>query len=1183
MDINGLLMNGRFFINFLYDNIKVFFSFIYRCLQNLVNTLILYKKIVFILLAVIILLIILKFLWRNRESLSKFLWMPEPLVSGLMLNLFGRFYKNHLTEGLLELQSFISTLPTTTPIIVILGDNDYFDNIVTCYKSSHITWLFIRNNIYIYIKYQDDVKFIISFLNKIRNKQPINSVVIKTDLKDGVPGDVIKTIAMTSGIKTPLYLSFHNIKWCEYMWEIFDKNSILGFLLDKNDAISSLTLTNDLNNLKLYIWEIMLKKSNCQLDFWNDFDEIKDQIIEVILYVLNLNYNFFRGVFFTADETRVHLNHLLEVPEEKVNYFIGFYENVVEKEVLLAIPLNEENTLINRYTKYQNTAFIVALVLIISYFINMNLNMFMFSKKYNNYLSDTNSVLSQQELAKNSNKSQIYTVYPIMSKMNDINLNNINYNIFPHVYLVNNIYEKLCQIEETLVFHILDTNNDQIENAQQKDITELTDTAFKQYYDYTNKILELEANILNSEKIKRFGIYKKRNEHNNQNAKMFFEKAFQDVRDKYCLFFKNFLSVYCSDDLLTQVTILQDKIDSFMKKNDIIEDHLKNLIQQYYQFNNALKMKNNKLQMASLLLLFARLEKSFIFGPSTVIETTTLLKNALATYYTKLLEVRSSIVGSILALHNENLVICDKLQTLIQDIERFLREPFMEKVNSNGPQIPNGNMISAWNIPVLKDMLNLRNKIPEYKTDLESYSPELQPIFFSIFQQQISKSLYNKVGIAQNIISLSSANIQNISDGFNIIETLLSFLLETGNLDYYEQIIAIFLHDLSLIHEKVEDQLKQTIFYSYARIIDLKKDNVQEFLCGSTKQNKIKDFLNDETDRLIRIFNNLVSPVLKILESDHFTKYRATQYQKYRSLEIELKKYDKGLENSIQRFTQFIIGLQNYTIYNSFRNPFGTYDNDDDDGYINNLLNNLKSEIIRMSQKLYTEEIVLSYDTIKQEFKAFMSKFPINSIYDYHNCISIAEFYNFLQKNKNVINSFENNSLMGSGAKESMYKLKSLLTGVKKDGNSYFYIGKIIYNSPDVYSKNNKYVGLVNINQTKDYLHYLIQDEIKLNIENPIYMHIEISHTSDMKILSGNGTCFKVEKTSKGIMLIFNDFFAFLEYIRLHEESKNKEDITIMVSIPVVFGKIHTNIKFTITFKNFLFFPNHLNNINDTV
>jgi hypothetical protein len=1169
MDINNM---GRFgtFLLLLWDLIKTVIHFIGEQYLRLLSLLVLYKKILLILMALFLISIICRFLWKNRENLSRFLWSPEPLIGGLALDIFGKFYKNHLTEGLLELQKFLHSLPPTAPIIVILGEEDIVNDVVTFYSSSSFSWFFIRNNIYLYIKKNDDVKFVVSFLNKIRPNKPLNSLVVKTNLELGVVGDVVKTIAMISGVKVPLYLVFHNLKWCEYMWEIFPRNSILGFLMDKNDAVSSVTINNDINNLKMYIWEHMLNSNNCNLDLWKDYDSMTEAVTEIVLYTFSLNYNFFRGVFFTCDEYKAHLKNRLSVPQEKITYFTNFYQEVVEQEVLLSTPLKEDDVFVSRYAKYQNNLFIFFTLCISAYFLNMNLNLWNFNKKFSYHLLEYEAILNNKNEKKTS-----YMMYNFLAKINSVNLKKISYKMYPHNYLVNNLYEKLCEIEEIFIFNILDdkTLAETIVTNDNNQLEEASSTAFRQLWDYTNKILELERNIFYGNDIKRFGIYKKRNDLNNKNAKIFFEKSFHDIRDNYFILLKNFLSLYCNHEVFEEVEALKEYFNKLFKNSDIQSEDIQILVSKYHKLDNLLKIKNSKIQILNLYLLFKNLEKSIIFGPNVVTNSQMIIKNSLGDYYMQITSVKDPLIGNMVLIENDNLVLCEKIKNIVSDMEEFLQEPFMQDINNNDPVIPPGNMVSSWNIPILKDIWNLRNKDTEFKEKLSKYSPELYSIFYNIFQRKLSKLVFTKIGIAQNIISAESINLQNTSDAFGIIVFLLDYFLETGNLEYYDTIINIFLHDLIILDKKIENQMEKTIFYSYRRLHSLKKDNLQEFLCETNKPSKVKEFLDGEIDNLIKIYNGYMAPILKIIDSDHFSKYRGSQSIKYRNVGNEIKKYEKSLDNSIQNFTKFIISLKNYSIYNSFNTVFEEVD---DDGYLADLLTNLKNEIISVSQKLYTEELSLSYDNLKQEFKIFSHKFPFDNQYTGTNNVNIHELYKFLQKNKTVINIFQNNNIIGENRKKSIYKLQTLLNGIKKDEEGYYYSEKVIYNHSDIGSRHSKYLGLVNINQTKQYNSYELQEEIKLYIDSPVYIHMELSHLEDLVILPAKHHFFKIIKTNKGITLVFDNFWGFFHYIQLHEEKKLNDDVTIIVSIPVEFGGMVSSIRFPITFKNFIFFPNEL-------
>jgi hypothetical protein len=1177
MDYKNLVAIIINFFNLIYDICKTLISGILMHIKNLINTLFFFKKFLVVILILYIIYICAKNVWRNKEHLSRFLWVPEPIVSGFILDFFGQFYQNHLTEGLLALQNLLNTLPNSTPIIIILGEEDNFENIVTAYKNKNLSWFFIRNNIYIYIKNSQDAKFTISFLNKIKNIQPINSVVLKTTLTEGVTEDILKIIAMTSGIKAPLYLVFHNEHWCNYMWEYFNKNTILGFLLENNNIISSLTLDNTLNNLRLYIWENILKTGHYSFEFWHDYENMKPRLLEILIFVYNLHYNYFRGIFFTSNEYKVHLEHLLEVPQEKNNYFTTFYKEIVEAEVFLATPFFEENIFISRYTKYKTNFFICCMFFLSAYILNTYINIWNFNKTYTEYLLQTKNLLSQKgSLQKHKNNS--YTIYELMNKINNINLSNIHYKYLPHIYLVNNLYETLCSIEELLIFFVLNLPPEDINVNQLEGNKENVIESFNKFKNYTLKILEIEKNIFTNEETKRFGIYKTRNEINSKNAKLFFEQSFEDIRLRYTELLHIFIEHYCDATMLEDINIFQLNLEVFFKNNDIQIDNLQNLIKDYYKLQNSLKLKNSKLQLDFLLLLFARLEKSIIFGPNIILESQNIIHTALTDYYLNIISIKNNTIGNILIMQNNNLYICDKLTKIITDLENFLEEPFMENIRNSCIQIPIGNMITNWNIPVLKDILNLRNQAPSFKEKLNHYSTELQIIFFNIFQKKLSQTIFNKIGIAQTINSLDNINLQNTIEAFTILNILLDFFFLTGNMDYYNYLIDVIIHDIKLINNIVEEKLQNTIFYSYARMYNLKRDNIQEFICNTNKLNKIKNILNTETDNLFQIYTTYMEPIIKILESDHFISYRGSQYMQYCNIKEEFKKYNKGFDNALQRFQKFISSLQTYSIYDSFN---FTFDISEEDSYLDDLLTQLKEEIIKISQKLYREELLLLYDNLRQSFKGFFIKYPFNKNYEADNCVNTDDLYILLKKNEKIIDIFDKNNILSNEIKISIQQIKSLSENIRKDTYGYYFQGKVIYNIHDSKSQHNKYIGLVNINQTKEYAHFLLQEEIKLYMHQPVYLHIEISHHKDLRISHHiHKNFFHVQINPQGVTLIFENFWSFMHYIFIHEEIRTKEDITMIVNIPVEYNHIPTNIRFSINIKNFLFFPNNLPPLN---
>lgn len=1184
MSLSNLVSMGDLLFKVFADTIKNILSLIYNYYSHLIETIFYYQKLFFFLSTIGLIYIVINFIWKYKENISRFLWLPEPIMGGILLNTFGQFFHNHLTDGLLELQKFLSNLPTTN-IIVIIGKEDEFSKVITSYKNDYISWMYINNSIYLYINFQEDVKFVVNFLNKMSSKQLLNSLVIKTNIKNQINEDLLKTIAMCSGLKLPLYLVYENLCWCEYMWSYFDRNEIFGFLFDKNIGISPDIINKELYNLKLYILENMLKNNNFYLDFLNDFEGTIKSLTESIMNVYNGNYNFLRGVFFTTNENKVNLEGIFKIQEENKSYFIGFYSQIIEKEVLLSKPYN--NVFASRSNKYRNNIFVIALLLTTLYFIKMNINLMTFKKdfesgfkEFNNfinikkqqYLKNNKNILSE-ELKDYQKKDEIYEIYKLLNIIDNTNLKPIYYKYFPHIYFVGYLYNELASIEEKLIFKLLElkTNFANLEIVEKNEDDDEWIQSFQEFQNYVKKVLDLEDILLSNTSIVRFGVIRKTNK-NNKNLNDLLSVYYEDLRATYFLLFKKFVKSYCNDNILNEVENLNKQLNNLFRQN---QNHsisqLQNIISSFYELNKNLLLKNSKLKNLTLNILLERIKKSIIFGEDIFIETNNILQNNLKKHYLELIAIKNPIIGNILLIENDKFSIDTKCANIINDISKFLQEPFMEVANNNGPQMPTG-MVSSWNLYVLKDTLNIRNKFSDFKKKINDYSSELHNVFLNIFQYKIGESIFNKIGISQNLTSLESLNIQNLIDAFDTLNILLNFFLELGATTYYNNLLNILYHDITLVDKKIEESLKDSIFYSYKTIKFLKKDNIQEFLTNSTKQNKIKVYLDTEVDSLIELYNTYIIGIMKILSTEHFKKYRGTQYNKYISISNEIKKYEKGLDNSIQKFTKFILDLKDYSIYNSY---FENFNETEGDGFLDDLLNNLKIEIIAISQKLYMEELILNYDNMIKDFHTFAYKFPFNKTFNENNCVEIENLCVFLEKYKKIIEIFNKNTLINKEILKNIKKFASLIKGIKKDTDGYFYNGKIEYNIDDKFSKHNKYIGLVVINQTNEYYQYLLQEEIKLYFQNPIYIHIEIANMKAFKLLNNTNDYFKVKANKNGITIRFNNFWHFYHYLQIHKENQFN-DMIVIISIPIIYENSNSNIRFAIKFKDFIFFPSKL-------
>lgn len=1189
MEASNFISLSGLFLKFISDLIVFIFQEFLKYISFIKNNLILYKNIFILGLFFILIIISLWILWKNKKSFSRFVWWPEPILNGPLLRIFGEFFRNHLTKGLLELEKFLETLTSQVGVIIIIGEKDYNNHVITYYDSDSISWFFINNAVYFYIKDIDDIKFTLSFLNKIRPKQPINSLVIKNNLNENINEDILKSIYMITNFKIPLYIIFENIKWCQYIWEFCEQSDVLGILFNKNEGISIENVKKEINNLKLSILEKMIRNHKYYINFWQDFDEMIDPLIEIISNTSQYNYNFFRGFFFTITEFKIHLESILKVPEN-TSYFISFYKIIVEKELLLAEPVNSSKFFISRYEKYKNNFIYGGILLVLIIFIKINSNLFIFKKDMKYFFHEYTKLIEKEkvnnlnEKINNLNEKEIMNngfLYKILCLINEVNLSKVDYKYMPHNYFLKNLYNQLLNIDEILlikllkskdlILNLINDSNEEEDRNSGNNVNEST-KHFKKFYNYTNKILDLEKMFSSDKKVLRFGI---QTVYKNNNGKDLLLEASEDIQKIYFLLLNNFLNLYFSDDLLNILNEFNQKLNNFFKSNHFTSmDELKEIIIYYHNIQKYIKEQNIKLKLTNLHFLLEKINNSIIFGHEISLKSQNILNTSLENYYFRLINVKNSIIGNLLNVEGNILIFDSKCAIIINDIEKFLQEPFMTNTSNDAPQIPNNNLISNWNLFILKDFLNLQNKSIEFKEKLKTYSKELQIIFFGIFESKIAESIYNQIGISQNFTGLDTFNIKNYMDAFYYLNNTLDFFLETGSIDYYNNLIKIIYHDVNFINEKIEDKIENSIFSSYKKLKNLNKDNIQELICDTDNIKKIQEILNNEVDNLIEIYNFYMKFVIDILSKEHFKAYRGTQYNKYINIGKEILKYNKGLDNSIGEFMKFILDLKDFSIYDSFKKKFviGEVNN-----LIDELLNKLKIAIIEESQKLYTKELILNYDNLVKDLHTFKNIFPFSEKFEENSSfINVENLYNILNKYKKIIIIFNNNNYIPENIKININKLKSLLNGIKKDLNGYFYEDAMEYNLNDKFNIHNKYIGLIIINQSPEYSQYFLQKNIKLYFDGPIYLHIEIANINDFKIPEKHPSYFQIAKNRNSITLKFNTIWHFIYYLYTHEESCDNGHITSIISIPVIVGVQHSFIKVAIKLNNFLFFPHHI-------
>lgn len=1158
---------------FLYENIinflKGYYDQFYYYGSLFLNKILFYKGYFFIVLILFVVYKIGSFLWHYRKNLSEFVLYPEPLVRGIWFHIFNNFYQNSITNTLLELEKLLVSLPSSVGIILVIGQEDTLPNVTTMYKDESLSWYFIRNSIYLYVKKNEHIKYIVSFLNRIKNIKPLNSIILKMEINDPINIEILKSISIISGIKAPFYLNIHNISWLENNGIYFTKEEQIGFLFDFHDSISNSIINKNLENLKNILLEKMLLIKEFNSEFSIDFDKYKSIIGEKIIYINSFNYNIIRGVFFTTDREKIPLKNMLRVSENPNTLFLNFYENVVEKELLIGELINQELMFISRYDKYKEKTFLSAIFILIFFTCYINNQIWVFNKRYDTYYHYSENILKLET------KSTSYQLYELLEKINQINLNSIRYKFLPHNYLVNNLYNYLCEMEEIFTFTLINQQTDNSKEDMFQNIDKFSE--FDKLENYTNRILKLEHTIFNSKEIKRFGIYRKRSRYSTENTKIFFDKSFVKIRSIYSILMTNFFKNYFSSELYENLLEFQNLFTKLFKNSEVTDDEIREVVKTYYKCRNIITIKNNDLQIRRLQILLLRLNKSLIFGPNMVLDTTSQFDLCLKEYESNLSTISNNITGNLVVVDNNKIVISDKLIRLIEDLENFLNEPFMDTINIVGPTLPKNHLISTWNLNILKDGVDVQKKGTDFQKHLDKYSEELRDILFGVFKKRIASSIFSKIGLAQNILPKEHINMQNTLDAFTYINVMLQFFSESGNQDYYNEIINIFLHDFEILDEIIDDMLSDTIFNFESKITGLKKDDTLMFLFATTKTDKIREITNNDMDKLIRVFYNYMEPIFKILNYNHFEKYRSIQYLKYKSIDVEIKKLNKGISNTLGRFQDFILNkLTTYSIYNSFQEGLFEFSNDWDN-YLEVKLDSFKKNLLQKSKKIYNEEIVFQYDNFRQSWEHFLSKFPFNKTgFNEKNIIDIETIYNSIQNEKKLILLFQNKNNYNEKLLNAMEKITSIYNNLKKDETGYYIEPSLEIQIGTAHSLHSEYVGLVNISQSKEYSSYFLQKDAKLYFHLPVYIHVEVGLNNVIQIMNIKSSYYTAHVYEKGIYFYFPTIWHFLNYVYQHIETRSNDKITIVLSIPLTINKQIHHIKFHMMLGRFIFFPNIL-------
>ncbi|OED45718.1 hypothetical protein AB836_00025 [Rickettsiales bacterium (ex Bugula neritina AB1)] len=1122
-------------------------------LSSIVEFFYIWKLMIVYTIAVLIIFALMMLLWKYRYNTSKFIWNPAPLVQGIWLYILGIFYRNSTTKILLELEKLLNSLSDDVPIIVILGEKDIVKNYVFETGDDKLCWYFINKKIYFYIMDLNQVEFIINFLKSIKSNRCVNSIVLKLSYEESIPKNKLDYIRLTVGYCLPIYLVFKNLNWSIYLHNNIE-DEILGFLIRENKNIRE-----EYHALFNVINYKLINNDKYSIDFNGDYYSHFDNLVMTTETLMQVKDYKFRGVFFSLSS-----DYLYSIGENNNNYvantfFISYMHKIVEEEVFLGTPI-QGLVIIPRYKSLHKLLMFFLVFFGFFYLLIQYKNIASFYIRYNDFIENIQDITSNID-NKNSEERKNYVTYEILNRIGEINLSNMYSHFFPHKYMLKNIYEDLCEIEDLLSFfsfkHISKSTNKNYE----EDLMNL--------YDYIIRVVEMENHIFSHKKTYRFGIYTKRSEKSIENAKLSFSSTLKEIHTNVLILYNRFAKSLEYHPIKITFKRFDDSFNIFMSKGIYTIEGIKNIINLHKKLLSFIINKIIIKDIIKIEKLSKNLKNSIIFSDNISNKITPELDEYTKNFMYEISHLKQQHLGFIFIFDiNKKIIEFNKeVTSVIDDLKNFINEPIMNNyipINSV-VNINDNKNFSYWNLGQLQNVINQDISENTINNILTKYSPKVKNTLLFICKKNSSKSIFNKVLQYRITKPFEGLNdIKNFHDSLSNITILLDFFQSANDIETYNNMINIIKNDLYCIDNYIERELYKNIFFNINKYKLKLQNSIYENLFFTNDVNTVTSSIEEDLQNIIFINENFIREILMILNNRHLGVLKSKNFIKYINILQEIEKYKQGKNNSFNRFRDFIMSLENFDYYKN--NKILTDKKVINNNIIDNNLYIFKEDLKNLCNKNIQKYLEKNYSQFHKEFKNILNYYPFNR--NSSSIITTKMFMQFLDTNNEQINIFKNINIKDLNLYES-----NILNKL------YFYKNNIFQNYKGHYIKT-KFNILVKEpfnHKTLKPLENIIIDDIKYDINKlsekdvSLYFHNELIIRIPLKS-NNNKINYKINKiinkhysiTRKGhyLEMKFNNFWCFYRFLMKQKHIIEEDKVIFKYHVPLSNSHLHIHIIF---------------------
>lgn len=1116
--------------------------------SSIVNFFHVWKLMIIYTTIIIMIIVVLIISWHYRHNTSKFIWNPAPLVRGFWLSILGTFYRNPTTKILLELEKLLNSLSDDVPIILIIGPKDVVKNYVFEFGDDNICWYFIRNKIYFYVNNLDQLEFIVNFLKSLKDTRCINSIVLKLAYEENIPKDKLDYIRLTTGYRLPIYLVFMNLDWTIYIHENLDEE-ILGFLRTEDKSIyEEYESFCNIMNHKLII------KDKYSIEFNAKYSSYINNIILTTEELMRVQDYNFRGVFFSLSSNK--LPNVLEDNNYVPNtFFINYLQKIVEEEVFLGAPL-QGLVIIPRYQHLHRWIIGIIICLCFFHLLIQYKNITAFHTRYNNFILNVEDMIVDLNEKTNIERKN-YITYEILSRLGEIDLSNMYSKYLPHRYMLKNMYEDLCEIEDLLSFssfkHINTVNNnDYYEN-------------FSNFYEYINRVMEMEAHIFSYQKTYRFGIYTKRSDTSIENAKLSFQFSLKEVHRNAMALYKKFATSVAYHPIKITFQQFDEAFNDFMSRRIYTIDGIKNIINLYNKLMSFTTDKSIVENLIKINSLSKKLKSSIIFNSHMSEEIAKQLDEYVKTFMYEVAHLEQKYIGPIfmLDINTRMLHFNEDVVNIINDLKNFINEPIMNNYTYNNIRDLYTNF-SYWNINNLSHIISEDINENVLNNTIQKYSPKLRNILLFVSKKNNAKFIFNK--ILQNRITKTFDGIndmKNFHDSLPNLIVLLDYFQNINDMETYNSMINIIKNDIDHISDYIEVEINKNIFFDITTRTLTLKQNFYEDIFFTNNLNIIKINLEENIKQIHFIVDNFINDLFNICENKHFSMLKNKNWRRYMSISKELCLYNQGKDSAFRRFINFIIDLKDFKFYGDQNLLQLT---DINDNIIDNNINLLKEKlryICHQNTRKYLEE---NYKKFRIVFKEFLTYYPFN-VHSKH-LIKTNTFINFINDHKDKIKIFQNINTSEFDLYEQniLKKLNFYSENIFNNYKGDFIRLKcdFLFKQPPtdnflqpiitVIVNNVKYDITKPLEKSIDiYFHQELIIEIPLHVNNP-KTHIKFKQiTHHDYTISMNGHHLEMK---------FHNFWCFYRFLMHHKKDIHDDVVVFTIHLPLSNTHLHIHMTF---------------------